>query len=115
MVEGRIMNLKELAENLGLDEDEYIEMLKLFFESGGSDLEKLEAAINEGDAEKAHGASHSLKGSSGSLGLEKLFELAKSIDDKDRQGILDGLDEMVKELRREYELFLSTVEKYTAE
>ena len=108
------MNLKELAENLALDEDEYIEMLNLFFESGGTDLEKLEAAINEGDSKKAHEASHSLKGSSGSLGLEKLFELAKAIDDKDRQGIFDGLDEMVKELRREYESLVSTIEKHTA-
>ena len=108
------MDLKELAENIGLDEEEYVEMLQLFLESGGADLEILEAAIKEGDAEKAHKASHSFKGSSGSLGLEKLYEMARAIDDKDRQGILDGLDEMVKELRGEFDLLLSIVEKNSA-
>jgi HPt (histidine-containing phosphotransfer) domain-containing protein len=109
------MDIKELSENLGLDEDEYIEMMNLFFESGGADLKKLETAISEGNAEKAHEASHSLKGSSGSLGLDQLFELVKAIDDKDRLGNLDGLDETVKELRRRYELLQKDVEKCISE
>ncbi|MEI6125069.1 MAG: Hpt domain-containing protein [Pseudomonadota bacterium] len=108
------MNIKEAAENLGLDESEYLEMLDLFFESGGNDLEGIELALKEGNAEKAHVASHSLKGSSGSLGLESIFELAKAIDDKDRQGILDGLDDLVKKLRREYERLVETVKKFSA-
>lgn len=103
------MDVKRLAENLGLEENEFLEMLNLFFESGGADLARLEVAIREGNAEKAHEASHSLKGSAGSLGIEKIFEIAKAIDDKDRKGILDGLDVMVKELRGEYELLKASV------
>jgi len=97
------MNIRQLAENLGLEEHEFREMLELFFESGGADLARLEAAIAGGNAEAAHEASHSLKGSAGSLGLNPIFELAKAIDDKDRQGILEGLDALVRELRREYD------------
>ena len=52
------MNFKEIGEKIGLDEDEYIEMIELFVESGGEDLQKLGAAIKEADAEKAHEASH---------------------------------------------------------
>ena len=107
------MDLKKMGENLGLEESEYVEMLDLFFESGGADLEKLEAAIAAGDTDKAHQASHSLKGSAGSLGLENIFESVKAIDDKDRQGILDGLDEMVKELRKQYNHLLESVKKIT--
>ena len=59
------MDFKQEAENLGLEEEEYIEMMKLFLETGFSDLEKLEAAIEEGNAQSAHEASHSMKGSSG--------------------------------------------------
>lgn len=109
------MDLKEQAETLGLEEDDYIELLNLFIESGCSDLEKLEAAIMEKDAEKAHEASHSFKGSSGSLGLERLFHLAKTIDEKDQQGKLEGMDEIVKELRQEYELLASVVGKHSGE
>ena len=97
------MNLQELAERIGLEVEELQEMLSIFLSSGGEDLARLEAAIAAGDAQAAHEASHSLKGSAGSLGLDRIFELAKAIDDRDRQGILDGLDAMVKDLRREYD------------
>ncbi len=107
------MDYKELGENIGLDEDEFIEMLDIFFESGSADLEKLDAAIREGNAGKAHEASHSLKGSAGNLGLEKIFEIAKAIDDKDREGSLEGLDEMVNDLRREYDLLVQDYKKHT--
>jgi HPt (histidine-containing phosphotransfer) domain-containing protein len=101
------MNIGQLAENLGLEEHEYREMLELFFDSGGADLARLEVAIADGNAEKAHEASHSLKGSAGSLGLNGIFELARAIDDKDRQGILQGLDALVRDLRREYDALVA--------
>ena len=103
------MDIKKMAENLGLEEDEYIEMLQLFIESGGADLAKLEAALKEGNAEKAHEASHSFKGSSGSLGLDRLYQLVKAIDDQDRKGSLDGLAEKVKNLRCEYDNLVRVV------
>ena len=97
------MNFKELGEKIGLDEEEYIEMIELFVESGGEDLQKLEAAIKEADAEKAHEASHSIKGSSGSLMLNTIYEISKSMDDILRTGKLDNVEEMLNKLRSEYE------------
>ncbi|MCP4717201.1 MAG: Hpt domain-containing protein [Deltaproteobacteria bacterium] len=108
---GLCMDLKALAENLGLEEEEYVEMLDLFFESGGSDLKQLDAAIKEGSVEKAHVASHSFKGSSGSLGLDNLFKLATIIDDKARQGVLDGLEGTMQQLLREYDELVQAVSK----
>ena len=35
------MNFKQLAENLGLEEDECMELIELFIETGISDLENL--------------------------------------------------------------------------
>jgi len=97
------MNFKEIGESIGLEEDEYIEMIELFVESGGEDLQKLEAAIKEADAEKAHEASHSIKGSSGSLMLDAIYEIAKSMDDILRIGKFDNVEEMLNKLRSEYE------------
>jgi HPt (histidine-containing phosphotransfer) domain-containing protein len=108
------MNFKELGGKIGLDEDEYIEMLIIFIESGEADLKKLEDAIKQKDAGRAHQASHSFKGSSGNLGLEDLFEMAKGIDDKAREGTLEGLDEMVNKLRLKYDLFVSEFKNQTA-
>jgi len=101
------MNLKKLGESLGLDEDEYLEMIELFFESGGADLKKLEASIKAGDAKLGYTASHSLKGSSGSLGLMMIYEKTTIIDDKLRRGDLDNVAEMVTSLRKEYDLLLA--------
>ena len=109
------MDFKGLGENLGLEEDEYIEMLELFIESGGEDLGNLEAAIKEGDVEKAHEASHSIKGSSGSLVLDTIYDLAKSIDNILRVGKLDSKDEMVKELRNQYDILKSDILKSIGE
>ena len=107
------MDIRELAESIGLDEDEYLEMLQLFIESGGDDLAGLEAAIAEGNAAVAHESAHSLKGSSGSLGLAQLFELSRTIDDRCREGLLDGLDAMVSRLREEYDFLIDAVAKTT--
>jgi len=101
--ERHTMDMKEQAENLGLTEEEYRDMIALFFESGGSDLRKLETAVAAGDAAQAHAASHSLKGSAGSLALTKIYEQACSIDDKLRLEQLDGVAEMVADLRTAYD------------
>lgn len=101
------MDFKKLGENIGLDEEEYMEMIEIFIESGQSDLEKLEAALRDGDAEKAHHASHSFKGAAGNMGLDSLFNLAKAIDDRDREGNLDGLSALLADLKKEFEILLS--------
>ena len=96
------MDIKELSESLGLEEEEYLEMLELFLESGGADLARIEQALADANARGIHEAAHSLKGSAGSLCLDPVFELATAIDDKSRKGELEGLDGLVRELRSRY-------------
>ncbi len=96
------MNIKELSENLGLEEEEYLEMLELFLDSGGADLRRIELALKDANAQGIHEAAHSLKGSAGSLCIDPIFELARAIDEKSRQGILAGLENLVRELRDRY-------------
>jgi len=105
------MNIKELSENLGLEEDEYMEMLDLFLTSGGADLSRIEQALKEANARLVHEAAHSLKGSAGSLSIDNIFELARDIDDKSRQGILTGLDELAQKLRRAYDELATVVSR----
>jgi HPt (histidine-containing phosphotransfer) domain-containing protein len=105
------MNIKELSENLGLEEDEYMEMLDLFLTSGGADLTRIEQALKEANARLVHEASHSLKGSAGSLCIDNIFELARAIDDQSRQGILAGLDELAQKLRSAYDELVMSVNR----
>jgi len=95
------MNIKELAENLGFEEDEYMELIELFIDRGMSDLNEIQAAVNAGDSEKAANAAHSIKGASGNLGLMEFYGTAKKIEDEVRNGKLDKITGFVKSLQKE--------------
>ena len=98
------MDFKALAKVMELDEEEYLDYIRLFIEVSKSDLDNLLRAIEEGHAEKVAGAAHSIRGASGNLGLANLHETAKQIEEKGRQGILEGVVEpahlLTEELKR---------------
>ncbi len=95
------MNIRELAENLGLEEDEYLEILELFLDTGMVDIDKLRSAIEEGNAEEAAQAAHSLKGASGNLGLMDIYNVALKSEEEARNNSLDGLAESVQTLKEQ--------------
>ncbi|MDY0362257.1 MAG: Hpt domain-containing protein [Desulforegulaceae bacterium] len=74
------MTLKDYAENLGLDEEEFKELTQLFIDTTKKDLEKLKKALKNQDFKSAKEASHSIKGASGNLGFMEIFELASKCE-----------------------------------
>ena len=94
------MNIKKLAEDLGLEEEEYLELFELFIDTSKSDLEKLQAAIEARDAEQIVSNAHSLKGACGNLGFMELHEIAREIVEKARNNQLEGISESFKELKK---------------
>lgn len=83
------MNIKALADGLGLEEDEFLELLALFNETGQADMDRLGTALADGDISMALRCAHTLKGASGNLGLTDISALAHAIEqhaDKDRLG-----------------------------
>lgn len=97
------MDIKALADNLGLEEDEYLELLDLLVETGMVDLSKMESAVKAGDPEEAGKAAHSIKGASGNLGLMDIYELAKAIEAEIRNDNLESVKNQVKEIREKLE------------
>ena len=95
------MDVKGLAENLGLEEDEYLELVELFFETTESNLDKLKAGIDASDALQIIAAAHSIKGSSANLGLEEIAEVAKGVEENARQNSLEGAAEAVKLIKEQ--------------
>jgi HPt (histidine-containing phosphotransfer) domain-containing protein len=85
------MNFKDLGEELGLEEDEYRELIELFMETGQSDLSQLKIALDAGDAETVARRAHTLSGSSGNLRIMELHEAAKRIELAADDGRLDSL------------------------
>ena len=83
------MNFKKMSIKLGLEEDEYLELVELFIETSKSDLKNLQSAINNKNIEMISGIAHSLKGAAMNLGLEEFLELAKIIEKTSRNGELE--------------------------
>lgn len=92
------MSLKELAENLGIDEEDFRELVQLFIDTTLSDLDKLLESINEEDYNKAKDAAHSIRGAAGNLGFMDIWESAsaceKAASDEVKQLIIEKTDEM---------------------
>ena len=86
------MDLKELAESIGLDEDEFNELLNLFIETSRSDLTKLREGLQEGDHQKVSAAAHSIKGAAGNMGFTEIYETAKKVEADAREKVLHGAE-----------------------
>ena len=93
------MNFRELAENLGIEEELYLELIELFIQTGTSDLDKVRSAVEEGNAEKAANAAHSIKGAASNLGLMEVYGVAKKIEKQTRNDRLEGIAESAQALK----------------
>jgi len=93
------MNCKELAQRLGLEEEEYLELLELFVETTGSNLAKLQGGLDASDSRQVLEAAHTIKGSSANLGLMEISEAAKGIEEKARQNCLEGAADAAQSIR----------------
>jgi len=105
------MNVKELAENLGLEKDEFLDLVELFVETSASNLTDLAKAIETGDAEEVVKYSHSLKGAAGNLGFQDIYKSAKLIEMNARQGILEGSKETINSIREKLTLMEEDLKK----
>jgi len=98
------MDIKALADDLGLDEDEYLELIDLLVDTGMVDLSNMESAVKAGDADTAARAAHSIKGASGNLGIMDIYELAKAIEAELRNNNLAAIEGQLKEIREKLEV-----------
>ena len=98
------MDFRKLAENIGLEENEFLELVELFVETSASDLGKLQSAIDEGDTQQTVEAAHSIKGASANLGFIEMSSAAKEIELKARQNSLGGAAERVRIIKEKLDL-----------
>ena len=95
------MNLENLAQELGLEKDEFLEVADLYIEACASDIHKLQTAIADKNARLAAEAAHSIKGASGNLGFTKAQATAEKIEVQARQGRLSGIAATAEALKKE--------------
>lgn len=89
------MNFKEMAENAGLSEEEFVDIVGVFIDVTIADLNKLKAAVASDRIAEVVEAAHSIKGSAVNFGFEELRDHAIEIEVKARRGTLEGaLDDL---------------------
>ena len=96
------MDLKEFAENVGLDEEDFREIFEIYIETTRPHLAELQQAIEEGNIQRAHEKAHSIKGASGNLGLQEIYDLAREIDDSIREKNINCLENHVRRLNEKF-------------
>jgi HPt (histidine-containing phosphotransfer) domain-containing protein len=85
------MNFKVQAEKMGLDEDEYVEIVDLFIETTAENLRQLRSAVKTGDRSKIGQETHSLKGAAVNLGFWEISEIVERIAKGVRENSWQGL------------------------
>ncbi len=97
------MNLKKLSEIHGLTVEEFAGILEVFVDTAKEDIEKIQTAVEEQDLLSAERAAHSLKGASGNLGFEKMFEMARAVEVNAEKGEFEQIKSALPRLTRELE------------
>ena len=93
------MNTKELAENLGLEEEDCRELLELFLETTATNLARLDSGLAAADSKQVMEAAHTIKGSSANLGLAKIAAVAREVEERARQNNLEEVDKAMQSIR----------------
>ena len=88
-----------------------LELLQLYIETAGKDIETLKTALKTKNTTLAHEKAHAIKGASGNMGLQTIYELAMEIDDRVQSNSLDGLEDIWKDLYREYQNLVNTIKE----
>jgi HPt (histidine-containing phosphotransfer) domain-containing protein len=84
------MDIKKMAEDLEMESGQFMDLLKLFLDQSNSDLERLEDAVKTGDNRGFAEISHSIKGAAVNLGIIDVYEIAKNMESRCKEGTLDG-------------------------
>ena len=104
------MNFKDLASNLGLDEEDFNELIEIFMATSLTDLGKINSGLKENDAVQVTQAAHSIKGASANLGFQEIASLSKDIEMTAKTGSLNGLEKKVKSIVKELQKIETAIE-----
>ena len=93
------MDINSLSESIGIDVDTYLMILTMFYEKTIEDMDAIETAVHECKSDQAARGAHSIKGAAGTLALDDISDLAKEIEEKGREDLLEEIPPLMSLLR----------------
>ncbi len=94
----RVFDRDDMLERLGGDDELMREVLALFLEECPAMLDAVRRAVGERDPLQAQHAAHTLKGALLNIAAAPAAEHAREIEDRAREGRLEGMADMVSDL-----------------
>ena len=105
---GTLNELKEILEE-GLDE-----LLDEYLADAPSQLSKLTDAAEAGDVQAIADVAHSLKGSSGNLGISTVYTLCQQLEQEAKGGNVANVDDSLKAIAEAFEQAKSELAQFRA-
>ncbi len=103
------MDVKAMATVMGLEADEILEIVELFISTAASDMDRMQSALDAGNAMLGREAAHCLKGSADSLGISDIAGMAATVEKACMNGNLGVLAETLPLMRIALDRFRETV------
>jgi len=97
------MDFEGPASRLGIDKEDFLELVGLFITTTQSDLSKIRLGMENNAPSDAAAAAHSIKGAAGNMGFEDMAMVAQKMEFKGKEGSLEGFDVWIAEM----EVFLN--------
>jgi HPt (histidine-containing phosphotransfer) domain-containing protein len=93
------MDIATMAEELGLEVEDVLRLIRTFLDSTEQDLVLLGQAFSDKDAEHLRVTAHHIKGAAGNLEFSEIAEAALAIEEKARCGIIEDPAAAIKLIR----------------
>ncbi|MBF0258229.1 MAG: Hpt domain-containing protein [Desulfamplus sp.] len=95
------MDFKVMASNIGIDDEDFIELLEMLVDVSTTDIVNFEAEVAAGNYKSAAMAAHSIKGASGNLGLTDIAAAAAELEKAAKNSDQSQMSEKIAFLKQE--------------
>ena len=106
------INLEQALEMAGGDKEFVKELFRLFVDDCPQKLQEIKGAIDRKDFSKIAEIAHTLKSSSGNLGITAMYKLCLEIEKQAKEKRLENMEDLYVSLKREYERFRQFVSEF---
>lgn len=86
------LDVDRLAEQVGLDRDDVVELIEDFCDTSHTTFAELVAALEAKDLAVAARAVHTIRGGAATVGLDEIAELAAGLESELRRRMRDGIE-----------------------
>ncbi len=110
---GSGVDLASALERVEGDRELLEELIRLFIDGGPAAIQDMRQALGERDAHRLDRLAHTMKGSSASLGANRISEAALVLEMRARSGALENAGELIDGLEAEFERAIPELDSVT--